>query len=54
VGTALASATAPDGVASDSNTLDVVVVVVGADGHVWRRAFAGAPSTWEDLGVYTN
>ena len=43
---------APDCVASDSNTLDVVVV--GADGHVWRRAFAGAPSTWEDLGVYTN
>lgn len=43
---------APDCVAPDSNTLDVVVV--GADGHVWRRAFAGAPSTWEDLGVYTN
>jgi hypothetical protein len=40
----------PDCVSSRNGSIDVVVV--GADGHVWRRLFNGSANAWEDLGVY--
>jgi hypothetical protein len=42
----------PDCVSSRNGSIDVIVV--GADGHVWRRAYTGALVAWEDLGVYSN
>ena len=40
----------PDCVSWGNGRLDVVVV--GADGHVWRRGYETALAAWEDLGVY--
>jgi hypothetical protein len=40
----------PDCVSWASGRIDIVVV--GADGHVWRRGYEGSLVAWEDLGVY--
>jgi hypothetical protein len=40
----------PDCVSWGNGRIDVVVV--GADGHVWRRGYETALTAWEDLGVY--
>jgi hypothetical protein len=40
----------PDCVSWGNGRIDIVVV--GADGHVWRRGYEGSLVAWEDLGVY--